>query len=197
MKKLLLPLFSILIASCGSTATTTSTDTVTPPPNSETSVITEKHPETKQETKPAILIGKQPRKALEATPYATWFSPNYDAYNVDSEVVQKIKPLLGDITIKVFMGTWCGDSKRETPTFYKILDAADYDYKNLELITVDRSKKTPSAHEKGLDIQRVPTFIFYKDGKEIGRYVEYARETLEKDMLAILSGKSYKHAYED
>ena len=95
------------------------------------------------------------------------------------------------------MGTWCGDSKRETPTFYKILDETNYNYNNLELVTVDRSKTTPDGLEKGYDVVRVPTFIFYKDGKEIGRYVEYARESLEEDMLAILSGKDYKHSYED
>ena len=37
---------------------------------------------------------------------------------------------------------------------------------------------------------------FYKDGKEIGRYVEYARVSLEKDILKIVSGLPYKHSYD-
>ncbi|MCB0473638.1 MAG: thioredoxin family protein, partial [Flavobacteriaceae bacterium] len=68
--------------------------------------------------------------------------------------------------------------------------------KNLELITVDHSKKTPDNLQEGLNITNVPTFIFYKKGKEIGRFVEYPRETLEKDILAIISGQPYKHSYE-
>jgi len=32
-------------------------------------------------------------------------------------------------------------------------------------------------------IIRVPNFIFYKDEEEIGRYVEYPRESMEKDIL--------------
>jgi hypothetical protein len=47
-----------------------------------------------------------------------------------------------------------------------------------------------------LNIFKVPTFIFYKDGKEIGRYVEYARVSLEKDILKIVSGLPYKHSYD-
>ena len=94
------------------------------------------------------------------------------------------------------MGTWCGDSKRETPRFYKILELADFEMKDFELVTVNRSKKTPDNLQAGLNIFKVPTFIFYKDGKEIGRYVEYARVSLEKDILKIVSGLPYKHSYD-
>jgi len=94
------------------------------------------------------------------------------------------------------MGTWCGDSKRETPHFYKILDQTGFNINNLQLITVNRNKKTPDNLQEGFDVKRVPTFIFYKDGKEIGRYVEYARESLEKDILKIVTGEAYKHSYD-
>ena len=95
------------------------------------------------------------------------------------------------------MGTWCGDSKRETPRFYKIMEDANFVfYKNFKLVTVNRKKKTPDNLQEGLNILRVPTFIFYKNGKEIGRYVEYPRETMEKDILKIVTQKEYKHSYE-
>ena len=94
------------------------------------------------------------------------------------------------------MGSWCGDSKRETPRFYKLLDETGFNQNDFELITVDRSKKTPDNLQEGVDIIRVPTFIFYKDGEEIGRYVEYPRETLEKDILKIITGQPYKHSYD-
>ncbi|GAA4277243.1 hypothetical protein GCM10022259_19670 [Aquimarina mytili] len=150
-----------------------------------------------RQSNPDILVGKQDRKALKQEPFAIWFNKNYNDYVIDTETVENISMYLEDISIKAFMGTWCSDSKRETPTFYKILDTAKYDYRNFELITVTRDKNTPEGFEKGLDVMRVPTFIFYKEGKEIGRYVEFARETLEKDILAIVSGKPYKHSYED
>ncbi|WP_103071690.1 thioredoxin family protein [Aquimarina sediminis] len=182
MRKTLLLTLAVLALSCNSTSTVVK--------NSSTQ-------QTKDVSKPEILVGKQGRGTLEQEPYKSWFNKNYENYTIDTNTIKQLSPYLKGVTIKIFMGTWCGDSKRETPTFYKILDNTDFDYKNLELITVSREKDTPEGFEKDLNIMRVPTFIFYKDEKEMGRYVEFARETLEKDILAIISDKSYKHSYED
>ena len=143
------------------------------------------------------LIGIVNKENFFQESYNLWFTPNYNDYKTDKEVVEKLKPLLNNITIKAFMGTWCGDSQEQTPVFYKILDEADFNYANLEFIAVDRSKSTPDNLQEGFNIERVPTFIFYKEGKEIGRFVEYPRETVEVDLLKIVSGKPYKHSYED
>jgi len=51
--------------------------------------------------------------------------------------------------------------------------------------------------EKDLNITNIPTFIFYKNGKEMHRIVESPMESLEKDMLKIITGQPYKHAYEN
>ncbi|NVK53810.1 MAG: thioredoxin family protein [Flavobacteriaceae bacterium] len=142
------------------------------------------------------LVGIANKADFKQQPYNNWFSTNYNNYTIDKATAKKLKKALKGVTIKGFMGTWCGDSKRETPKFYKLLDLAKFDLKNLEMVTVNRAKKTPDNLQKGLDIRRVPTFIFYKKEKEIGRYVEYARETLEKDILKIVTGKKYKHAYD-
>lgn len=142
------------------------------------------------------LVGFASKDSFSNEPYNTWFTRNFDNYSIDSIAIKGLKESLKKVEIKGFMGTWCGDSKREVPHFYKILEAADFNFKNLQLITVNRSKKTPNNLQKGYNIIRVPTFILYREGKEIGRYVEYARESLEKDMLAIVSGKPYKHSYE-
>ncbi len=142
------------------------------------------------------LIGIQSKEDFKQQPYAQWFNTNYNDYNLDESTVKEIKKHLKGISIKAFMGTWCGDSKHETPGFYKLLDELNFDYKNLKMIAVNRDKKTPDNLQSGLDISKVPTFVFYKNGKEIGRFVEYPRETLEKDILKIVSGKPYKHSYD-
>ncbi|WP_108808382.1 thioredoxin family protein [Aquimarina spinulae] len=195
MKKIFFLAITGVLFSCGSTSTATNdkNSNAELTKNNQQQVSTEK----KNSSKSDFLVGKQDRKALEQEPYGNWFNANYKNYTVDTRTVEKISPYLKNITIKAFMGTWCSDSKRETPTIYKILDASNFSYKNLELITVTRSKDTPEGFEKDLDIMRVPTFIFYKNGEEIGRYVEFARETLEKDILAIVSEHPYKHSYED
>lgn len=146
--------------------------------------------------KSGVLIGLADKKMFQQAPYQSWFDRNYNNYKPDATVVEKIKKHINDYTIKGFMGTWCGDSKRETPKFYKILELTGFNKNKFHLATMNRSKRTPQKLEAGLNILRVPTFIFYKDGKEVGRFVEYPRETLEKDILKIVSGESYKHSYQ-
>ena len=81
--------------------------------------------------------------------------------------------------------------------FLIFIDQSEFNYKNLELITVDRTKKA-NGLEEGFNVLRVPTFIFYKDGKEIGRFVEHPIDgsSIEEDILKIVSGKPYTHPYQ-
>ncbi len=144
-----------------------------------------------------ILLGKANKQGFLQPPFSSWFTENYNLYHADNNTLNELKTALKDVTIKVFMGTWCKDSKREVPFFYKILETASFNSENLTLYAVSRDKTTPEQHEKNLNIERVPTFIFYKDGKELGRIVEYPIETLEKDMLTIVTNQPYKHAYEE
>ncbi len=145
---------------------------------------------------PKDLIGIQTKKDFEGQHYP-WFHDNYIDYALDQDIAKNIKKHSKGIHIKAFMGTWCGDSQELVPVFYKLLDEINFDQNNLSMIAVNREKKTPDNLQEGLNITNVPTFIFYKNDKEIGRFVEFPRESLEKDMLKIVSGKSYKHSYEE
>ena len=174
MKKIILLVFIILLSSCAT----------------QKQVTAEKN-------KRGDLVGFANKESFKQAPYNNWFNQKFDTYKPDPSTIVSLKKGLKGIKIKGFMGTWCGDSKRETPRFYKILEQAGFNLNNFNLVTVNRSKKTPDNLQEGLNIKRVPTFIFYKDGKEIGRYVEYARESLEKDILNIVLGKAYKHSYSE
>ncbi|KAB1160368.1 tetratricopeptide repeat protein [Tenacibaculum aiptasiae] len=145
-----------------------------------------------------MLLGKTNKKAFETKDFS-WFQKNYEDYITNKDVINEFKEQLKDYTIKVFYGSWCGDSKRGIPKFYKVLDEAGYDLKNLEAIAVDRKpeayKASPNGEEKGLNIHRVPTFIFYKNNREVGRIVESPKQDYERDMLAITQGKRYAPQY--
>ncbi|MDT0556532.1 TlpA family protein disulfide reductase [Patiriisocius hiemis] len=144
-----------------------------------------------------MLLGKINKEGLQKEPYSEWFKENYKAQVLDTLAIKKIENLLKDVSIKVFMGTWCEDSQREIPHLFKILDSIDFDVSKLEVIAMTDIKETPQNYEKDLNIEYVPTLLFYKEDKELGRYVELAQETLEKDMIAILSGEEYKHSYQE
>ncbi|MEM6721376.1 MAG: thioredoxin family protein [Bacteroidota bacterium] len=167
----------------------------TPPAMEDTATQQEQVAADEQEEELPIITGVQTRSVISSEPYDSWFAPTYSTYVVDKETAAKIQPLLADVNIKLFMGTWCEDSQREVPHFYRILDMMKISNEKVELITVDREKMTPEHLEDGFDITNVPTFIFYKDGKEINRIVESPVTSLEKDMLSILSGEDYKHIY--
>ena len=129
--------------------------------------------------------------------HSDWFSKNYDNYTPDQKIVQKIKKKLNNISIKSFIGSWCHDSKRELPRFYKIMELAGFDLENdFKMIGITIGKKTPTNLQKGFAINHTPTFIFFRDGKEIGRFVEHSKKTIEKDILKILRGGNYKHPYQ-
>lgn len=155
--------------------------------------------EFKPEGKQAYLLGQIDKSGFEDKKYSSWFSTNYENYTPNPEVIKAIKFKLKDYDIKLFMGTWCGDSKREVPKFYKVLEAADYPIKQLMAVAVSREKDTykesPQHEEAGLNIVRVPTFIFFKDGKEVNRIIERPIKTLEEDILKIITENDYKPNY--
>ncbi|MDX1463511.1 MAG: thioredoxin family protein, partial [Marinirhabdus sp.] len=144
-----------------------------------------------------MLLGKINRNGLTQAPYQEWFANSQEAHNLNTVAIEKMKPLLDGVQLKVFMGTWCEDSQREVPALYEILDATDFDYNNLEVVAVSHDKDTPASLEKGFDIEFVPTLIFIKNGDTLNRIVEYAHGTLEQDMLTILQGEDYTPAYAD
>ncbi|MDN3724549.1 thioredoxin family protein [Aequorivita sp. SDUM287046] len=194
MKKILVILSATLLVACNSSKEKNKVDK-----NPSKEMISENTKEKMNDTVPyensVMLLGKANRKGLEMDAFKDWFNPGYSDYKMDSETLEQLKPLLKDVAITIFMGTWCEDSQRETPHFYKILDEANFDESKLTLITVSEEKTTPQGFEDEKNITNVPTFIFYKNEKELGRIVEYPIVSLEKDMLAILSGQEYKHAY--
>ena len=143
------------------------------------------------------IIGPVNRKELEKYPFSMWFDKSYKDYLIDSETTSLIGKLINDFEITVFMGTWCEESQKDLPAFFKIIDQTSFDKQKIKMIAMTEDKTTPGNLEKGLEIYNIPTFIFKKNGTEINRIVEFPVETLEKDMYKILSGQDYKNIYAD
>ncbi|WP_130735339.1 thioredoxin family protein [Flavobacterium sp. J27] len=149
----------------------------------------------KEITEDGILVGKTKKKDLLQEPFNEWFEAGFADYQPNSELINQIKKLNIDYTITIFMGTWCEDSQNQVPKFYKILKELNFSEEKTTLITMLRDKTTPDLFEKGLKITNVPTFIFFEKGKEVNRIVESPVETLEADILQILSKQPYRHTY--
>ncbi len=142
-----------------------------------------------------MLLGNCTRICLLQIPFSDWFVKNYNEYLVDSSLVPELNKRLKKKNITIFLGTWCGDSRREVPRMLKILDAADLNEKQINLIMVSNEdgmyKQSPQHEEKGMNIIRVPTLILSDGKNEIGRIIEFPKKSLEIDLLDILNKNNY------
>lgn len=131
-----------------------------------------------------ILVG-------QVTPQDIWenisdWKQAYDEFQPDSAVVRKFRAISDDYTIVCVFGTWCPDSKAGVPEFIKTLKAADNPHLKLELFAVDRQKNDPDHSAAKYDIERIPTFVVFREGKEIGRMVETPLRSFEEDFLQLI-----------
>ncbi|HAN19963.1 MAG TPA: thioredoxin [Bacteroidales bacterium] len=135
-----------------------------------------------------ILIGFCNIEGFTSGSFNNWFQTEYDNYIIDSETLGQINAEMFDsLEITIVLGTWCSDSQREFPRFYKILEYLNFSFDYLTIIAVNREKKAEDTHADRLNIELVPTIIFYNQEKEIGRIIESPEISLEKDMQKILS----------
>jgi len=144
------------------------------------------------------LSGKFTVDKLQSEPYANWYEKNHGEYIPDQNFIDSLNRSLSKYTLKVFMGTWCGDSKREVPRLYKVLEESNFPLNRLTAVALELRqpyyKRSPSGEEEGYSIHRVPTIIVLEEGKEVGRIVERPKESIEADLWHIIQG-DYEENY--
>jgi hypothetical protein len=133
-----------------------------------------------------LILGYCPSSVMNDSVFNNTWTQEYNNYQPDFETLDKLEGKLDSVNIKIVFRSTCSDSREQLPRFFKILDELNYDVSTITLIGVNREKKGLSDEAEGLDIEFVPTIIFYKDGKELGRIIETPAESLEKDMLKIV-----------
>ena len=133
------------------------------------------------------LIGYFDPGRLSQEPYSSWYIKGYDDYQYNTAAVNLLMDMnKTGISIKIVMGTWCSDSRREVPRLMRILDLWQFPLSGVTFIGVDDAKRSPVGDYDKLDIQRVPTIIIYKNNIEAGRIIENPVTSLEQDMVNIL-----------
>lgn len=123
-----------------------------------------------------------------------WFGEDFLTYQPQREYHEALPKHMQDVEILCILGTWCSDSKREVPRMIRLMQTVNIPPDKLKLIGVDRQKIAPGGEQRVYNIERVPTFIFLRGGKEIGRIVEAPLASLEKDMLGIIDPDAGKGA---
>ena len=138
---------------------------------------------------PAPMLGHVTRAQVRA--YAPWQPLFAEPYVPDPAVAAAIRAHSGGLTVLLVMGTWCPDSRREMPRFFAIMDGAGIGDAQLTMVGVDRTKKDAEGLTEKWGITRVPTFVFLRNGQEVGRVVERtpAGATLEGEIARLLALK--------
>jgi thiol-disulfide isomerase/thioredoxin len=137
-----------------------------------------------------IIKGFFTKKDIATDSSFTWFAANQQGYTPEQNALQALKANRDSINIIAFGGTWCGDTRNILPKFFVLADAAGLPQDRITLIGVDRSKKTIQHLSEAFNIVNVPTIIVMKNGKELGRVVEYGKYGMfDKELGEIISKK--------
>jgi thiol-disulfide isomerase/thioredoxin len=136
-----------------------------------------------------MLKGFITRQQLDADSSFGWYAQNSKGYTPDAGTVTALKSAKDSIYILAFGGTWCHDSQFILPKFFTLTDAAGLSNDHITLLGVDESKKTVLHLSETFNVTNVPTFIVLRNGKELGRVVEYGKKGMwDRELGEIISG---------
>jgi hypothetical protein len=113
----------------------------------------------------------------------------YIQSEVDEGLVEAMAYKIENLRIDVYFAFWCGDSKNNVPPFLKIISGIERFNVNIPVnyYSVERKpNKETKYYVEEFKVERVPTFIFYKNDKEIGRITENPKRSVIEDMIEII-----------
>ena len=138
-----------------------------------------------------MIIGETTLEQLEQNPeFWIEYLKYYTSYTVDMVKLDEISSILTNrkINITAVIGTWCGDTKEQFPIMQKILDKLKNSDITIKYLGVNRDKLA-DKDISNLEIEFVPTFIFYENSRELGRIVETPETSMEDHIIKILNSK--------
>ncbi len=142
-----------------------------------------------EEESPAAIVGPTTREAIEAAD-PSWVAATVEA-EIDVDDAAALAAVDPGAEVTVFLGTWCDDSRREVPRFWRALDQVGGLVPfEIEYVAVDRDKREPADRVEPAGVLYVPTFVVRRGGEEVGRVVETSPNGIETDLLALLTGEA-------
>jgi len=137
-----------------------------------------------------VIKGFMTRQELSEDAAFPWFASNQKGYVPYPAAVTALKAAKDSIHILAFGGTWCDDTKAIFPKFFALADSAGLTPDRITILGVDHNKKTTNHLSEAFNVTLVPTFIVLKNGKEIGRVVEWGKYGMfDKELGEIIKGK--------
>lgn len=116
-----------------------------------------------------------------------WFAEGVKKYKPRKKDIQELEKNGKYLNYLVFAATWCPDTRELLPQFNKTLEEAGIPLEYVDLYLLNESKSSPDQLELLYNISSVPTIIILKNGDEIGRITEKVNNSIEADLLEIIS----------
>lgn len=118
-----------------------------------------------------------------------WYAKSRQGFVPDAAAVKTLqsKSNREDISLIIFCGTWCSDSKTILPRLFSYLEAGAYPEQRVTLIALDRLFNTVKDLSIAWKVSNIPTVIVLKDGREIGRVEENGKAgQVDKSLAELL-----------
>lgn len=137
-----------------------------------------------------MLRGIIDKSDLTSDTAFSWYAESQRIYpHPDSAAVAAFRNNKDSIYFLIFGGTWCMDTHFVLPKFYKIEEAAGFPEDHVTVFAVDHHMSTIGNMARVMHVRNTPTIIVLKDGKELGRLVEYGKTGMwDKELAAIING---------
>ena len=140
-----------------------------------------KHPEVK------VLRGLINKYYIQNDSSFKWYQSNQVIYGPDTATLSALERAKDKAQYVVFGGTWCEDTQFILPRFFKLQEMAGVSDERITFFGVNRQKQALGNIAAAFGIVNVPTIIVMKEGKEIGRVVEYGKTgKWDKELAEIL-----------
>ena len=86
-----------------------------------------------------MLLGPITIEELQQEPFNEWYQIEFSEYEVDVRTVSELTTAIDNsnqYTYEIFLGTWCGDSRREIPRIEKIFNEMGVDMNNVAIVAL-------------------------------------------------------------
>jgi thiol-disulfide isomerase/thioredoxin len=123
----------------------------------------------------------------------------YEQYDLDGNIVKKLRNRMKDITTVAFSAAWCGDCKNAMPVIKHLVEQIGIEVRIFDKIKTapldpDHQWKIPPSPPEieEWNVTAIPWFEFIdENGRRIAHLIEKPKikDTLEAEMLYVLKNK--------
>jgi len=138
------------------------------------SVILGKNYQKLVETLTSFSKGSKGALKTDADVFLSSIEKDYSNYVLDTNFIDSLAAFVngGMISIDVYGGNWCSDTRYGMGGLLRVLDACEMPAENFRYIRVSKEKKLIDIHVEGLHVSKVPLVIVRNMKMELGKIIE-------------------------